>query len=142
MKRVGLHYQGRFHGLENITAHVTEHRAVAEVDNDIDVNGSPYALAPSTIDCAFQLFSAAAFRGLSREFSSLAVPTFISELYIKQAAGRVKVATSAKANRRGALQGDAVGVMNGEVVLRLKNLRLFPIDQTEDARGNDPHAAA
>ena len=142
MKRAGLFYEGKFHGLENITAAVTSHQAVAQVQNETEVNGSCYSLSPSTIDCAFQLFSVAAFQGLSRLFSSLAVPTYIGELYIQSAAGRMTVTADAKSTRRGALHGNAVGVMDGHVVLRLKDLRLFPLDQSADSRGDDPHAAA
>jgi malonyl CoA-acyl carrier protein transacylase len=141
MRRAGLFYEGKFHGLENITAAVTSHQAVAQVENETEVNGSRYSLSPSTIDCAFQLFSVAAFQGLSRLFSSLAVPTFIGELYIKSATGKMTVSADAKATRRGAVHGNAVGVMDGQVVLRLKDLRLFPLDQSADSRGDDPHAA-
>ncbi|KAF7552999.1 hypothetical protein G7Z17_g3945 [Cylindrodendrum hubeiense] len=141
MKRVGLNYEGRFRGLKDISASVTQHQAVGRITNQVETNESPYAQHPSTIDSVFQLFSVAASRGLSRQFSSLAVPTFIGELYVKPISGELLAQTDAEAINRGAFYGDAIGVSANEPVLRLKNIRFFHMQEAEDDRGSDPHAA-
>lgn len=141
MKRAGLNYDGRFRGLSNISADVTQHRAVGHITNQVEDNESPYAQHPSTMDSIFQLFSVAAFKGLSRLFSSLALPTFIGELYVKPTSGELVVQTEAKITHRGAFSGEAVGVSGDSTVFRLNNIRFFPMQDAEDARGPDPHAA-
>ena len=141
MKRFGLNYGPRFKGMRNITADVNHHWAVALVDNFTDKTESTYTQHPCTIDLIFQLYSVAAFKGLSRLFSRLCVPSFIGELYIKPVVDEILVEADARITSGGSIHGDAVGISNGETVFKLKNLRLSPLTDAADARGNDPHAA-
>jgi acyl transferase domain-containing protein len=83
MKRFGLNYGPRFQGMREITAGVSKQQAVAYIDNITEDSESFYTMHPCTIDFAFQLFSVAAFKGLSRLFTQLSVPTYIGELYIR-----------------------------------------------------------
>ena len=141
MKRVGLNYGPRFRGLREITADVSDRKAVARIDNVIEPKESFYAIHPCTIDFAFQLFSVAVATGLSRRFAQLSVPTYIEELYIKPTGKEILVEVQTELTPRGTFFGDAIGISGGETVLRLKNLKLSPLTDAADARGDDPHAA-
>ncbi|KAL9076681.1 MAG: hypothetical protein Q9157_003571 [Trypethelium eluteriae] len=141
MKRFGLNYGPRFQRMKRITADVFAHEAVASIDNSVNPSESVYAIHPSTIDCTFQLFSVAAAKGLSRLFARLCVPTFIEELYIKPTSDEILVEASTESTPKGAFQGDAVGISRGETVFYMKKLKLSPLADAEDARGDDPHAA-
>lgn len=142
MKNFGLNYGTRFQGMKNITADIDEHRAVALIDNFIEKTESTYTQHPCTIDMVFQLFCVAASKGLSRLFNKLCVPSFIGELYIKPVVGEILVEANTTITSRGSFYGDATGITNGDTVFRLKNLRLSPLTDSTDARGDDPHAAA
>lgn len=142
MKRVGLNYTGRFRGLGEITAHVRENRASALVKNAMSQGDSPYSQHPSTIDLVFQLFSVSSSKGLSRDFSGLAVPTYIGLLHVRPVDGDMQVTAETEITSRGVVHGHASGVAGGSTVLRLENLRMTPLADAQDSRGEDPHAAA
>lgn len=142
MKRFGLNYGPRFQGLREITAGISQRRAVAYIDNISEDSESFYSMHPCTIDFAFQLFSVAAFKGLSRLFTQLSVPSYIGELYIRPTTTEIFIAADAEVTPRGAFFGDAVGVSpDVGTVFRLKSLKLSPLTDASDVRGNDPHAA-
>lgn len=142
MKRFGLNYGPRFQGMREITAGISKRRAMAYIDNISEDSESFYTMHPCTIDFAFQLFSVAAFKGLSRLFTQLSVPTYIGELYIRPTAAEIFIAADAEVTPRGAFFGDAVGVSpDVGTVFRLKNLKLSPLTDASDVRGSDPHAA-
>ncbi|KAI9657994.1 MAG: Type I Iterative PKS [Bathelium mastoideum] len=141
MKRVGLNYGPRFRGLREITADVSSRKAVAYIDNIVEPKESSYAIHPCTIDFAFQLFSVAVAKGLPRLFAQLSVPTYIEELYIKPTCDEILVEANTELTPRGTFFGDAIGTSNGETVFRLKNLKLSPLTDAADVRGDDPHAA-
>lgn len=142
MKRFGLNYGPRFQGLRDITAGISQRMAVAYIDNTSEDSESFYTMHPCTIDFAFQLFSVAAFKGLSRLFTKLSIPTYIEELYIRPTSTEILIAADAEVTPRGAFFGDAVGVAPDiGTVFRLKNLRLSPLTDASDVRGSDPHAA-
>lgn len=142
MKRFGLNYGPRFQGMRDITAGVSKRRAVAYIDNISEDSESFYTMHPCTIDFAFQLFSVAAFKGLSRLFTQLSVPTYIGELYLRPTASEIFIAADAEVTPRGAFFGDAVGISpDVGTVFRLKSLKLSPLTDASDVRGSDPHAA-
>ena len=141
MRRFGLNYGPRFRGLSNISAHVSERKAVATISDSLEEKETPYQLHPATIDCTFQLFSASAFNGLARLFNKLSVPTYIEELYIRPPKGDILVQAEADATARGTLSGNLVGVSEGETVINMKGLRLSPLGDNDEATGDDPHAA-
>lgn len=141
MKRFGLNYGPRFQGMREITAGISTRRAIAYIDNITEDSESFYTMHPCTIDFAFQLFSVAAFKGLSRLFTQLSVPTYIGELYIRPTATEILITADAEVTPRGAFFGDAVGVSLDGTVFRLKNLKLSPLTDASDVYGSDPHAA-
>lgn len=142
MKRFGLNYGPRFQGLRSIAAEVSERVATALIDNSVHASESPYAIHPCTVDLVFQLFSVAAYKGLSRLFDQLSVPTYVEELYIRPTSEEIIVRATTDISPRGSLAGDAVGITaGGGAVFHMKNLKLSPLADAEDVRGNDPHAA-
>jgi acyl transferase domain-containing protein len=142
MRRFGLNYGPRFRGLSDISAHVSERKAMATIPNSFHEKETPYQLHPTMIDCTFQLFSAAASNGLARNFNKLSVPTYIEELYIRPAKGDVLAQAEVDPTARGTLSGDLVGVSEGRTVINVRGLRLSPLGGSDEATDNDPHAAA
>ncbi|KAM0323503.1 hypothetical protein ACHAQA_008783 [Verticillium albo-atrum] len=141
MDRAGLNYGPRFRGLTSISASATRHEAVAVVKSTSEHNESGYALHPGEMDSAFQLFSVAAFKGLSRLFSKVAVLSSIGELYIKPTTDDILVKAFAKPANRGAFSGDAIGTSENQTVFKLKDISCSQLPEAEDPRGDDPHAA-
>ncbi|KAL9609603.1 MAG: hypothetical protein Q9167_005646 [Letrouitia subvulpina] len=141
MAKLGLSYGSRFRGLQDISAHVSERKAVAALTDTLKDGETPYQLHPSTIDSAFQLFSCAAFHGIGRLFTKLSVPTFIEELYIRPSKDKIAIQAEGKSSNTGALTGDLLGVSAGEVVINLKGLRMSPLGDNDEGMNEDPHAA-
>ena len=142
MRKCGLQYGPRFQGMSSITAGIDVSRAVAELEDVMLSNESPYEMHPSTMDAAFQLFSVASSQGLARHFDKLSVPSYIEELYIRKPRSRVTVRAQTKSSTRGAMDGDALGVSDGEVVFFLKDLQFADLARSNDVSGKNPHAAA
>ncbi|KAK2052271.1 hypothetical protein LY76DRAFT_671662 [Colletotrichum caudatum] len=141
MSRLGLDYTGPFRGLRDVESEVKGNVARANVTNETSLRESAYAQHPSTIDLVFQLFSVAASNGLSRRLSSLAVPTYIERLYVGAMDGDLRVEASSTATPRGSLQGDARATAGNKTVIQLEELRMMPLADAQDSRGEDPHAA-
>ncbi|KAI1374100.1 hypothetical protein F4677DRAFT_427124 [Hypoxylon crocopeplum] len=141
MAHLGLNYSGRFQGLKRLKADVKSHHAGAIVNNRLDPGESVYAQHPSTIDLVFQLFSVAASNGVSRQLSSLAVPTYIGQLYVGHLEGDFEVEAQSTSTPRGVLRGSAKGMAEGKMVLKLENMQMTPLADVRDSRGDDPHAA-
>jgi acyl transferase domain-containing protein len=140
MTRVGLNYGPAFNGLTEIEASVSEHIAAASVFNVVGEEESRYALHPTTLDLCFQLFGVALARGQSRKFNQLCIPTFIEELYVRNSSSKIRLEAHTAYSQTGIIQGEAFGTANGEIVLKLKGLKLSPVE--EDSEGDaDPHAA-
>ena len=141
MAKLGLSYGPRFRGLTEISAHVSERKAVAVLNDSLEAGETPYHLHPSTIDSSFQLFSCAAFHGVGRLFTKLSVPTFIEELYISPAKESIRVQAEGNSSKTGALTGNLVGVSEGRVVINLKGLQMSPLGDNNEGSGDEPHAA-
>ncbi|KAI9759233.1 MAG: Type I Iterative PKS, partial [Geoglossum simile] len=142
MRRVGFNYGPRFRGLSGISAHVSERKAVATLSDNLEEKETPYQLHPTTLDCTFQLFTAAASNGIARLLSKLSVPTYIEELYLRPPKGGILIQAEADVTARGTLFGDLVGVSEGETVINMRGFRLSPLGGGDEATSNDPHAAA
>ena len=140
--RFGLNYGPRFRGLEEISAHVSERKAVATLTDGLTETETPYQIHPTTIDCSFQLFSVSAFHGIGRLFNKLSVPTYIEELYIRPAKDNILIQAEAASSFSGALSGNLVGVSAGEVVINLVGLKMSPLGDNDQGQNEDPHAAA
>lgn len=144
MRRYGLNYGPRFRGMRHTSADTHQRRAMAVVQDQTRENESFYALHPATIDQTFQLFSISAYKGHRRLFAQLSVPTYIKELYIKPSLAPVHLQADTEVTPRGALFGDCIGVtddLNPEVVFCLKQMKMTPLADASDVRGEDPHAA-
>lgn len=142
LKKVGLCYSGRFQGMTSISAATNTNTAAASMSNHIEDKESSYQLHPSTIDLCIQLFAAAAARGLPRNLKQLCVPTYIEHLYISKPKSEMRALANAAVNPKGVITGDGFAVADGQVVMEMRGLSLFPLDDDVDARGTDPHAAA
>ncbi|KAL8848055.1 MAG: hypothetical protein Q9221_006915 [Calogaya cf. arnoldii] len=141
MAKLGLAYGPRFRGLQDISAHVSQRRASATL---IDTQGdreTPYQMHPSTIDSAFQLFSCAAFNGVGRLFTKLAVPTYLEELYVNPTKEHITIQVDGTSFGSGSLKGDLIGVSAGKVVMAVKGLRMAPLGDNNESLDEDPHAA-
>jgi hypothetical protein len=144
MRRYGLKYGPRFQGMRHTSADVHGRRAMAIVQDQAPDSESVYALHPATIDQTFQLFSISAYRGLRRLFAQLSVPTYIKELYIKPTQAPIALQADTEVTPRGSLLGNCIGVTEGpdsEIVFALKQMKMTPLADTNDSRGEDPHAA-
>lgn len=141
MARFGLNYGPRFRGLSDISAHVSERKAVATLNDSLGEKETPYQLHPATIDSAFQLFSCAAFNGVGRLFNKLSIPTHIEELYINPAKESIKIQAEAESSSTGTLSGNLVGVSAGKLAINLKGLRMTPLGDNNESQNEDPHAA-
>ena len=141
MARFGLNYGPKFRGLSNISAHVSERKAVATLHDSLGEKDSSYQLHPATIDSSFQLFSCAAFNGVGRQFTKLSVPTHVEELYIRPAKEIIAIQAEAESSSIGTLTGNLVGVSAGELVINLKGLRMTPLGDNNEGQNEDPHAA-
>ena len=139
MSKVGLNYGPAFSGLTDISAGVSEHKAAATVTNEVQAEESPYYIHPTTLDLCFQLFSVALANGQSRVFNQLCIPTYIEELYIRGGSSRMRLGVKTVSSNKGVINGDAYGVHNGDVFLRLTGLRLSPVEGEND-EDPDPHA--
>ena len=141
MARFGLNYGPRFRGLKEISAHVSERKAVATLTDTLTEKETPYQIHPTTIDSSFQLFSVAAFSGVGRFFNKLSVPTYLEELYISPAKDNIVIQAEAASSFSGALSGNLVGVSAGEVVMNLVGLKMSPLGDNDQGQNEDPHAA-
>jgi SAM-dependent methyltransferase len=141
MRQVKLCYGPRFQRLQNISTGTVETVARATMHNELWPNEAVYQVHPSTIDACIQLFSAAAARGQPRNLTQFSVPSSIESLYIGKPDGEMDMSAEAFATPRGRLTGNGVATSNGKVVLEMKGLKLSPIEDKEDMRGPDPHAA-
>jgi len=142
LRKFGFRYGPRFQGLRSITAGIEESTAVAKLDDVTLPNESSYTMHPATIDAAFHLLTAASSQGLMRLFNKLSVPSYIGELYIRKPTSQMTIRVQTNSALRGPMDGNAIGVNDGEVVFHLKDLQFADLARGDDMTGSDPHAAA
>lgn len=142
MSKVGINYGPTFQGLEDISAHPVDNFAVAKVTNTVDPNESPYQLHPTTTDFAIQLFSAAAWKGLARDFVQMPLPAYFGEIYMKRPLTdlQLQLSSNVTVTARGAVHGDGFATVGGEVVLKMRDVHLAPAADDAGADDQDPHA--
>lgn len=141
MAKVGLAYGPRFRGLHDISAAVSECKAVATLSDSPKEGEALYPLHPAIIDSAFQLLGCAAVKGVGRSFDRLSVPTYIQELYIKPTKETIAIEAEAIPGSAGGITGNLVGISAGETVIGLKGLRLSPLGDNDEGTNDDTHAA-
>ncbi|OLN81992.1 Lovastatin diketide synthase LovF 19, partial [Colletotrichum chlorophyti] len=142
-RRFGLNYGGRFRGLDDISAHTTEKRAVGTIyEKCLPEETAMYSVHPAGIDAAFHLSNVCLCHGLGRNFSTPSVPKYIEEMYVGKPDGPIHVIGDAVNKGRGGSTSNLVGVSDGKVVLSWKGLELSPLSDGSDVVDEDPHAAA
>ena len=142
MARSGLNYGPMFRGLSDISAHVSEKKAVATLRDNLGGKRSSYQLHPAAMDSSFQLIFCAAFQGVGRLFTKLSVPTHVAELYINPAKETISIQAEAQYSAASALTGSLVGVSAGELVINMKGFRSSPLSDNNENQKENPHAAA
>lgn len=129
MRKVGINYGPAFQGLEDISAHPIDNIAVARVPNNVGAHESAYQLHPTTLDFALQLFTAAAWKGQPRDFVAMSLPSYFGEIYVKRPEKNMKIelVEDATVTTKGTINGNCVGTVDGEIVLRLQDVKLSSI---------------
>ncbi|EPE28701.1 Thiolase-like protein [Glarea lozoyensis ATCC 20868] len=123
MARIGLNYGPRFTGLRDITAGVSNRGCSGTVTNTKEKWESPYATHPATLDVIFQSFIVAWTKGIYRELTQLSLPTFIEEIYV----GETKSAAIHFNTTATETQGSSHGVVDDDIVLFMRGLKLTPL---------------
>ena len=111
LNRIGLSLTGMFSGILSITAATTTHEATAVVpaQHTAKSKGDVYSLHPSCIDKCFQVLGVAAGHGLSRNMTTLAVPTFIEEMVISPCTTDLQISANVDTLERGSYTGNVYG---------------------------------
>lgn len=141
MAKFGLACGPRFRGLQDISAAVSEHRAVATMTESRTEGEAPYQLHPSTVDSAFQLLSCAILKGVGSSFDRLSVSTYIEELYINPAKEIITIEAEAIPSNTGGMAGNIVGISAGEIAISQMGLRMSPLGDNGEVTNDDPHTA-
>ncbi|KAJ2982753.1 hypothetical protein NQ176_g1174 [Zarea fungicola] len=142
MRRVGANYGASFRGLDAISCSTTQNTTQALATHTIHDDEEFYCVHPTKIDFMLQLFGAAALRGLGRNLTTLAVPTFIEKLEAYTCDSEINLLVNADMTVRGALHGTGSGRgTNGELALFMDGVRQSPLEQGS-ADNDDPHAGA
>lgn len=142
-RRFGLNYGARFRGLDDISAHTTEQRAVGTIyETCTPEETAVYSVHPTGIDAAFHLSNGCLCYGLGRNFKTPSVPKYIEEMYIGKPEGPIRVIGDASTKGRGGSTSNLTGVSNGKVVISWKALELSPLSDGSEVLDEDPHAAA
>ncbi|RFU77059.1 polyketide synthase [Trichoderma arundinaceum] len=145
MRKLGLAYGSLFMGLRDMTTSVTEPRIVASTTNyrPTGLSDSRYLVHPITLDCLPQALVPAAAHGLTRLFSTAALPSYVDEFYAKPPPSpNMKISAEITEKRRTGFIGNAVAVSEGQVVVEAKGYVLSGIDHDDaDLDVQTNHAA-
>ncbi|KAI1619299.1 KR domain-containing protein [Exophiala viscosa] len=141
-RHVGANYGPLFQGLKEISTSTTDNlassRAVVTTTGRTDV----YSVHPTQIDAFLQLLGIAAAKGVNRSFKHLALPTYAEQIDVCSTPADFDITTSAKYNLNGSILGDGYGLgTNGSLALRMKGVKLSPLEGEESLGNNDRHAA-
>lgn len=132
MSRIGLNYGPRFSGLKNICSSVVASIAGADIVDEQEAEESLYMIHPSTLDLVFQTFTVASTKGIHRNLKTLALPTYIEELYVGNATKKfmqVNSTTGTINGKPGTDRGNSYGVSeDGEILFYVEGLRRAPMD--------------
>lgn len=127
LENLGLRYGPAFQGLDEISAALTDHNAVATVSPFEDLTN--YILHPVTIEQCLQILMVAACRGQGKSHTGVPIVTAIEHLVVPsrgQAKSRIR-GIAAKSSS-GVVEGD-VSVMseNGRPLLSIKGCKISPV---------------
>lgn len=148
MSKVGLNYTGLFRSLEQVRSHPQSHVAHAMIHDRIEGRERRYSLHPSTMDNVFQLLTVASAHGQPRLFKTLAVPTFIEQIYVNDHGKGVEVLARVTVGptSAGGMLGNGIGCVYSaedgaaEVSFQVVGLKASPVDNGKIV-DPDPHAA-
>ena len=142
LARIGLVFGVEFQCLTKISSSTSEDLAglaVAEVTNSTARQTAPFTFHPAAIDACLQLTIAAIAKGEGRNLKQLFVPTVIEELEVSRSS------TDMIAKAWCSTDMENVGVdcvADGKTVLRLRGLRMNPLDNDKSlVQFDDRHAA-
>lgn len=134
LKKLGLNYGESFQGLDSVSAFPGRNTAYAVLRSP-EICEYYYALHPTTIDNCLQLFAFAASDGLLRKMDRLHIPTFIDQLYICDPKAQVSLTaealTSVPSGNGGGLEGSAMIMGDGQLLLSLHGGKFSPIDNDD-----------
>ncbi|KAL4998919.1 hypothetical protein BDV10DRAFT_200929 [Aspergillus recurvatus] len=138
LRRQGFEYTGLFQGLDHIsTSPSGSPHAVASIANTISERSrEDYPIHPAVIDRCFQLFTVAAYRGLGRNCTQIAVPTFLEEIVLSRTAGGLDVSAEILYAERGSFVGDLIAQDSTQQVLSLKGFKASALT-SGDETGTD-----
>ncbi|KAK2616898.1 hypothetical protein QQS21_000276 [Conoideocrella luteorostrata] len=142
MKVMGLDYGPRFMGLTNMSAHPTERKVVATIENDICDGESCYNVHPVTMDCLMQALAPAMYYGLTRRFRQMGIPTYMEEIYVSMPVEN-KITIEARGDERlkDGMSGDVTAISGDQVCIEIVGLQMSNNLDMSDNQSQDPHAA-
>ncbi|KNG83443.1 hypothetical protein ANOM_008035 [Aspergillus nomiae NRRL 13137] len=127
LNNLGLDYGPTFERLADIKADPLVNTASANVPYSEELHQTHYSLHPTTADCALQLLSVAACRGLRRKLNRLVVPVSIEHVYVDELASTVHLQAFAEELENKKLKGSVMGVIHGSVVFAFSGCVLAPL---------------
>ncbi|PHH89840.1 hypothetical protein CDD83_5136 [Cordyceps sp. RAO-2017] len=143
LAQLGLKYGPRFRGMQRISSHTTETRAVAEIETETHAREARYAVHPTALDACLQLFTVSIARGLSRHMVTLCVPSAMGSISIKPADSRLKAEAVASATPRGGIKGDVAVVAGADdVVVQIQDAIFRPLDSPDSVEDSAPPSNA
>ncbi|KAF2158800.1 hypothetical protein M409DRAFT_71433 [Zasmidium cellare ATCC 36951] len=135
LKRQGFDYTGVFQGMDHISTTPTGNpQAIARVANTVPENiRFHYPVHPALIDRCFQLFTVAGYRGIGRDCTQIAVPTFIEEVVLSNTTEDLDVSAKIVSAERGSFVGDLTAQNGTHQVFSLKGFKASAVTSGDDA---------
>lgn len=148
LRRTGFNYTGAFAGMHSVSSATNTDNARASVPSRVsaalDKDGSKfsqYDVHPAIIDQCFQVLTVATCRGLARNMSQLAVPTFIEEISISPGPTSLTLDVEATINLKlpnGSFFGDIKAQAMAHTVVALKGLKASALTSDDGGAEEEP----
>lgn len=135
LKKRGFAFGPAFQRLEDISASPSSCHAVASIHchpDDSTNHCDRYALHPTSIDQALQLFGVAAVHGICRHITTFSVPVSIENIDICPGNGLMSLHAFCNSSAQ-SITGDVSMVSEGGVVLSMQNATLVSVDDQDAA---------
>ncbi|KAF3067200.1 Lovastatin diketide synthase LovF [Daldinia childiae] len=143
LRNVGANYGKDFQGLSDLSCSTTQHLSKGRAIHTVDADDNIYCVHPTKVDFFLQLFSVAATNGLTHKLDKMNVPTFIEYMETYKCDSEIDIAIRAIQTRRGILCGGGEGFdVEGKMALKMKGVKLSPIEGDAATENPDPHAGA
>ncbi|KAL6231526.1 hypothetical protein BDW75DRAFT_247843 [Aspergillus navahoensis] len=139
LRRQGFEYTGLFQGLDYISTSPTgSPHAVASIANTIpEQSRGHYPIHPALIDRCFQLFTVAAYRGLGRNCTQIAVPTFLEGIVLSHTDAGLDVSAEILHAERGSFVGNLIAQDPTQQVLSLKGFKASALTSGDETATNE-----